>query len=243
MTDSQSHNFKPQEDEAPEKLLKGHKVHGNPEVIADSVYRLLRDAIVNAELRPNKRLVENELSEWLKVSRTPIREALVCLEKDGLVERDNGWLVHEHTPAEIQARLECRLMIEGYGARLAATRRSDDDLRLLNEFAVSMKKSEASGRLYYAMNDQFHQTIIDAAHNATLSDSYSQVRLNYWNLGVPIVYGTELNQIMLAHHDGIIAAIEKGDSDLAEQISRQHVQTHMELIYKSLQAKNQALFI
>lgn len=214
------------------KFLKGRKTPDNSTVIADTVYARLRDAILNGEIRPGKRLIENELSEWLSVSRTPIREALVCLEKDGLVERKNGWLVHEHTPAEIKARLECRMMIEGYAARLASARRTEADLEMLRNYSAEMKKIETTGMEYYQVNDHFHQTIVDAARNPTLNHLYSQTKLNYCNLGVPILYGVDLNQKMLAHHDEIIDALVTGDGDLAETISRQHVQSHMELTFK-----------
>lgn len=219
------------------KPLKGRKTVDNSTVIADMVYARLRDVILNGELRPSKRLIENELSEWLNVSRTPIREALVCLEKDGLVERKNGWLVHEHAPAEIKARLECRQMIEGYAARLAAVYRTDADLEMLRQYAGEMRKIETNGMEYYRVNDQFHQTIVDAARNPTLAHLYSQTKLNYCNLGVPILYGVELNQKMLAHHDEIIDALTAGDGDLAETISRQHVQWHMELTFKFIKTE------
>lgn len=215
---------------------KSRKVRENTTVIADAVYARLLDAILTAEFRPNKRLVEDELSEWLNVSRTPIREALLCLEKDGLVERKNGWVVHEHTPSEIKARLDCRLMIESYAARQSAASRTDTDLLKLRCYAEAMEKLQASSIEYYRYNDRFHQTIVDAARNPTLSHLYSQTKLNYWNLGVPILYGVELNQKMLAQHSAVVDALEAGDGDLAESISRDHVQLHKEVIGKSLEA-------
>lgn len=220
-----------------EKLRGGNCPHENSGVTADRVYTRLRDAILNAELRPNKRLVENELSLWLNVSRTPIREALVCLEKDGLVERKNGWTVREHTPFEIQAQLECRMMIEGYAARLAAGRRSEADLRELRTFADAMEKTVISGMEYYQINDHFHQLIVDTASNPTLQHIYYQTKLNYWSLGVPIIYETELNNKMLAHHQAIISALATGNGDLAEEISRDHVKLNMEFILNAFEGK------
>ncbi|GAP12646.1 transcriptional regulator [Longilinea arvoryzae] len=205
-------------------------------VIADRVYVQLRSAILSTELRANKRLVENELSEWLHVSRTPIREALVCLEKDGLVERKNGWMVHEHSPQEIRDRMESRLVIESYAARLTAGRRSDADVEKLRAINEAMRKSATSGIEYYQMNDHLHQWIVDASQNATLIHIYDLTKLNYWNLGVPIVYETELNAVMLAQHDEIIDAIQAGDGDRAEAISRNHIQVNIDLVQASLAA-------
>jgi DNA-binding GntR family transcriptional regulator len=121
----------------------------------------LREAILSAELRENKRLVEDELADWLKVSRTPIREALLLLENEGMVERNRGWIVREHNPAEIQARLECRLAIEGFATRLAATRRSDAELEEFRSLAGAMEKSGISLLELNRLNDRFHKVIID----------------------------------------------------------------------------------
>lgn len=213
---------------------KEQPVHETTKVIADQVYAQLRNAILSSELRANKRLVENELSEWLHVSRTPIREALVCLEKDGLVERKNGWMVHEHSPQEIRDRMESRLVIESYASRLAASRRSEADVEKLRAFNEAMRKSVSSGIEYYQINDRLHQSIVDASQNASLIHVYGLTKLNYWNLGVPIVYETGLNAVMLAHHDAIIDAIQAGDGDRAEAISRDHIKVNMDLVLASL---------
>ncbi len=76
------------EDVSFETFARGRKASQNTQVIAQTVYTRLRESILSAELRPGRRLVEDELAEWLKVSRTPIREALLRLEQEGLVERD-----------------------------------------------------------------------------------------------------------------------------------------------------------
>ncbi len=226
------------EDNFFERPQKESETQDKSKVIAGRVYIQLRSAILSTELRTNKRLVENELSEWLHVSRTPIREALVCLEKDGLVERKNGWMVHEHTPQEIRDRMESRLVIESYAARLTAGRRSDADVEKLRAFNEAMRKSVSSGLEYYQINDRLHQWIVDASQNATLIHIYNLTKLNYWNLGVPIVYETELNAVMLAQHDAIIDAIQAGDGDRAEAISRDHIQVNIDLVQASLAARS-----
>lgn len=63
--------------------------------MADAVYEQLRGAISRADLPPNQRLVEGEIAGRLQVSRTPVREALVRLEQEGLVVRDHGWIVKD----------------------------------------------------------------------------------------------------------------------------------------------------
>jgi DNA-binding GntR family transcriptional regulator len=234
MSDSMDHDSPHGGDGSFDKYRQGRKARENTRVIADMVYARLRDAILNAELHPNRRLVEDELADWLNTSRTPIREALLCLEKDGLVERNNGWIVREHSPAEIQARLECRLITEGYAARLAAARRSEAHLQGLSALAGAMEKPGISGSEFNQINDDFHRIIFEAAQNPTLTHLHSQTKMNYWGLGVPVIFGPEVKRKINEHHRTLIDALTRGDGDQAEAISRAHIQLKIEIILKSL---------
>jgi GntR family transcriptional regulator, rspAB operon transcriptional repressor len=218
----------------------GRKTHENKRVIADTVYARLRDAILSAELRPNRRLVEDELADWLNISRTPIRESLLRLEQEGLVERDRGWVVREHNLAEIQARLECRLAIEGYAARLAAERRSEADLQQLSALADAMEIPGLTRLEFNRLNDQFHKIITEAAHNATLVSLHSQTKMNYWDLNVPVVFGPEDDRKIHRHHRALIAALTAQDGDQAESILRGHIQLTIEVVVAALKLEDQS---
>jgi DNA-binding GntR family transcriptional regulator len=220
-----------------EEFSRQRKSQKNSRVIADTIHARLRDAILSAELRPNSRLVEDDLAEWLNVSRTPIREALLLLEKEGLVERNHGWLVREHNAAEIQARLECRLAIEGYAARLAAGRRSEADLQELRTVADAMEKPGIPHLEFYQINDRFHKVITEAANNPTLTILHSHTKLNFWALSVPVIFGQEGSNKIHAHHRALIEAIAAGDADKAESIARSHVQQTMEFVLDALGKK------
>lgn len=223
------------------KFSKSRKARGNTRLVADTVYARLRNAILSAELRPNKRLVEDELADWLNVSRTPIREALLSLEKEGLVERDRGWVVREHNPAEIQARLESRLAIESFATRLAARRRTEADLQELRNLAEAMEKPGVSRLEFNRLNDRFHKVITEAAQNPTLANLHSQTKLNYWDLSVPVIFGPEADKKIHEHHHALIEALTTGDEDQAEAIARAHIQMTMEIVLESLGIQGQAL--
>jgi DNA-binding GntR family transcriptional regulator len=221
------------------QFSRGRKARENTQVIADTVYTRLRDAIHSAELRPNRRLVEDELADWLNVSRTPVREALLRLEQEGLVERNRGWLVREHNLAEIRARLECRLAIEGYATRLAAARRTEAQLDELRSLAGAMEKPGISRVEFNSLNDRFHKIITVAAENPTLANLHSQTKMNYWDLSVPIIFGPEVDQKIHHHHWELIDAIAAGDGDKAEAIARSHIQMTMEIVLDALAMKGQ----
>jgi DNA-binding GntR family transcriptional regulator len=157
--------------------------------------------------------------------------------KDGLVERKRGWLVREHSPAEIQARLECRLVLEGYATRLAAAHRSEAILQELYSFAVRLEKPDITGLEYNQVNDHFHQIIIKAAMNPTLETLHSQTQMNYWGLRMPVTFGPEVDQKIHEQHLALIEAIAARDGDRAETIARNHVQLNMKIILESLGMK------
>ncbi len=219
-----------------ETFSKGRKAPQNTRVIAASVYARLREAILSAELRPNKRLVEDELADWLKVSRTPIREALLRLEHEGLVERDRGWVVRAHDPVEIRSRLECRLAIEGYASRLAAIHRNDAELAELKTLAERMETPGIPTTEFNELNDRFHRAITTAARNNTLSDLHAQTKLNYWDLNVPVMFSIETSCKIHEQHRALIEAIAARDGDKAESIARRHVQQTMEVVLASFGA-------
>lgn len=217
-----------------ETHLSRRKTRENTRVIADMVHTRLRDGILSAELRPGRRLVEDELAEWLNVSRTPVREALLRLEQEGLVERDRGWVVREYNPAETRARLECRLAIEGYAARLAATRRSEAQLQELHALADAMEQAGLARREFNRLNDRFHKVIIEAAANAALANLHAQTKMNYWDLSVPVIFTPDLDREIHADHRTLIEALASGDGDKAEALARLHVQRTIEVVLSAL---------
>ncbi len=89
---------------------------------------LIREAIVDGRLEPGRRLKEEELARELGISRTPIREALLMLQAEGLVDAtpNRGAMVRVHTPEDLDDLYQLRALLEGYAARRAAARISDD---------------------------------------------------------------------------------------------------------------------
>ncbi len=210
------------------------KSGGGGRVLTDSVHGRLRDAILSAELRPNRRLVEDEIALWLNVSRTPVREALLRLEQEGLVERSHGWVVREYDPAEIRARLECRLAVEGYASRLASIRRTERHLAELGEVALAMAEPGLTRYEFNALNDRFHRTITEAAGNPTLASLHAQTKLNYWDLSVPVIFSAEDDRVVAEQHQSLIEALSNRDADAAERLAREHVRRTLDVVLREL---------
>ena len=201
---------------------------------SDSVYERLKEAIVTGRARPNERLIEVDLAEKLAVSRTPIRESLQRLATEGLVaSQRRGWVVCEHRGDQIREIYEARAALEGYCARLAAERASENQLKAIaslhRDNTVGLSTSVRRERLVN-VNDHFHDAIISAAQNECLSRMIRTNRTYYFNHRIAELYSDEEAETALAGHDAIVCALLKRDPDAAEREMRSHINTALRVI-------------
>jgi DNA-binding GntR family transcriptional regulator len=190
---------------------------------AQLVHEQLRDAILRGELRPNVRLVEEEIAADLQVSRTPVREALLALTQEGLVVRSRGWLVRDHPPEDMLRIIEARAAVEGAAAGLAAARIDDAGLARLRELADAMEHADVDRPSMNTLNRQFHAVITEAAGNVLLSQFAQRTAISYWSFSLSVARPAADVEIVNAQHREIIAALEAHDTSRAEHLVRAHV--------------------
>jgi GntR family transcriptional regulator of vanillate catabolism len=200
----------------------------------------LREMILHGVFAGGDRLLEVTLSEQLKVSRTPVREALITLADEGLVEyRPNrGYIVRSFNLDDIMNAYMVRETLEGLAVRILAeegldrsVKRSLEDCldegdRILNVKRLSKSAREPWG----AMNDRFHRLLIDSTNNAALIDSlsratnipYSSSRVIHWFEDDDV---EGLYQLRFTHsfHHAIFRAICRGEGYRAELTMRSHI--------------------
>lgn len=194
--------------------------------LSDEVYERLRDEIVKGLIRPNERLVEVDLAERLGVSRTPIRESLKRLSADGLIHGGRHHLVvREHAPEEIREIYESRAALEGFAARLAAQRASQNELdRIASFHERDVTKLVRSPREHIVdVNDGFHDAIIAAAANERLLELIRHNREFYFNYRIARMYDDGEAAASLQGHTAILDALLARDADGAEEATRTHV--------------------
>lgn len=190
----------------------------------ETPYERLKRAIISGELKPAEPLVEIDLAEWCQVSRTPIREALLRLEQDGLVERvDRGLLVRERTPAEILDVYETRIVLEATAAGVAAERRSTFDLMTLKKANDRFASYDGSDELVMVdLNRQFHQALWSATHNQSLIDLLTRLDLHLARYPATTLSKSGRWEEAAAEHQAIVDAVLARDRPTAEQLGRQH---------------------
>lgn len=208
-----------------------------------SAYDVLKQEILNGELEPGEKLVETSLADRLQVSRTPIREALTRLERDGLTERRaRGYFVRERSPEEVLDIYEIRCVLEAMAARVAAERRTDHDLRQLTWMAgqsAGVDTGDHAGMADY--NRRFHQAVWRAAHDEPLLDLLQRLDLHVGRYSATtLAYPGRWTEAIHEHNE-LLAAIEKRDAAGAERIAGQHFlrarDIRLELAFQPPEAK------
>lgn len=189
---------------------------------------VIREAILDGRLLPGRRLKEEELAQELGISRTPVREALLMLQAEGLVDAapNRGATVRSHSVEDLTDLYQLRALLEGYAARCAATRLPDEAIAGLRESCdrfEALVRNDADMSALVKENLLFHQTILDNAGSARLGAMVRQV------VELPLVYRSyiwyslEQRQISAHYHSQISWALESRDSERAELVMKEHI--------------------
>lgn len=204
------------------------------ELIASDVHDRLRDKIVTLEFRPGMRLVEDELTGLFKAGRTPVREALLRLQGEGLVGRRRGWVVEAPDIANFRSIFEARIAIEGYAARVAATRVGNDALGRIEAVMIQMEDADKPRSEINRLNRQFHVEIVAAADNSLFVEMHQRTQFQYWNLRLPVVFLKEQLAKSTDQHRGLFRALKARDGERAERAAREHIETTMAIVAEAL---------
>ncbi|MGH9313340.1 MAG: GntR family transcriptional regulator [Vicinamibacterales bacterium] len=150
------------------------------ESIADKVYALLRRDIAAGAFRPGHRILEKAIAERLGISRTPIREALLKLETDGVVvcTSRRSYNVRLLTVQDVRQIYETLGILEGAAAAAVASRLTEADVRDLRRFNRMMRAAAAKADLaaFGEWNRRFHDVFLLKLDNQVLRDTCTLVR-------------------------------------------------------------------
>jgi DNA-binding GntR family transcriptional regulator len=189
----------------------------------------LRDAILDGRLRPGQRLRAETLAIELGTSRTPVREALVALEGEGLVEVEprRGAVVRSFHADDLLDLYEVRAVLEPHAAARAAERIRPEAIDRLRANcreaeAIDADGTEAAERLI-ALNVELHGIVLEASASPRLTAAMRSVA------GIPSAFRTAfwLSDVQraasLVHHHELVDALEAGSPERAAAAMRMHV--------------------
>jgi DNA-binding GntR family transcriptional regulator len=195
--------------------------------LADQAYYAIRELIVSLEFAPGAAISERDLTERLRIGRTPIREALRQLAQEKLVEvyPRRGMFVTTVDVRDLARLCEVRRILEPEAARLAAERATQDDLTeiagLLEELEAGRRRSD---RALIDLDERIHRTIYRSSHNHFLEETleeYYALALRIWMMALDLT--TELRDAVEEHHP-LLDAIARGEGSRAAQLMRAHVE-------------------
>jgi len=209
-------------------------------VLRTRVLAALRDRIINGDLAPGANLGEVQLAAELKVSRTPLREALHQLVEEGFAEYTPhcGARVVKPTQDHVTDVFQIREALEGISAREAA--RKFDPVRLVEvrRRFEEIRSAVAAGD-YRDVGDFIHQEMLEACRNVRLqrliSVYMSQI---HWFQDIASGVPGQLRQAY-REDESILAAIESRDGDWAETAARAHVRNTLQALLPELPTREQ----
>lgn len=216
------------EDAPGDDALEGLPRLDAPALLTGQVADALRRAILAGELRPGTRLSVPRVAAMLGVSRTPAREALLALERDGLVEVSprRGAVVLQAGLADLLELYDLREALDGMAARLAAERARDEQRARMAELTAAYRVAiERSATDEFVGHDfAFHGALLEATGNRRLQEALGRIHNQVQVVSRALAVQERLPMpLVLADHEAIGEAVAAARATDAEEAARAHV--------------------
>jgi DNA-binding GntR family transcriptional regulator len=147
--------------------------------LRELVVEQIRTAIIEGRLRPNDHIVENALTSQLGVSRTPVREALILLERDGLIVSypHRGCFVRNFTSQDVEDIFTMRTALENFAGELIISRLTEVDFQQLDALIEKQRQAIEAGNFkeVRSIDMSFHEFLIDRSQHALLRRNWRQI--------------------------------------------------------------------
>jgi DNA-binding GntR family transcriptional regulator len=196
---------------------------------ADRAYAALKTVILSLDIYEKQgdvRLDERQLASDLGISRTPVREAMAQLEREGFVRSvpRRGIYVVRKTRAEAIELITAWAALESMAARLITQNATDEEIATLREMFAKFENGELHARLdeYSEVNIEFHQSIIRLSRNRVLIDLAENLFTHMRMIRRKTIGEEDRADRSIRDHMNIIKAIEARDTERAEDLVRNH---------------------
>src|SRR5712691_10155395 len=196
---------------------------------ADRAYAALKDVIVSLNIYDQAaevRLDERQLAQDLGVSRTPVREAMAQLEREGFVRSvpRRGVYVVRKTKHEVIELITAWAALESMAARLITVNASEEEIATLRSMFATFENGQLHAKLdeYSEVNIEFHQTIIRMSGNHVLIDLAENLFTHMRMIRRKTIGERDRADRSISDHMNIVQAIEARDTAKAENLVRDH---------------------
>jgi len=206
--------------------------------LREQVYRKLKESILNVMLEPNKRLIEEKLAAEMGTSRTPVREAIQKLEKEGLIHKlpRGGFAVNVIADEDIEEVFGVRSVLEGYAGYLATLRATEEDLRAMESIVKRQEICLDNGETdeIIRLNTDFHDILYACAKSKKLIAIINDLRDFIFRYRILILRYEGMATIAIQDHKDMIALMKAKNARQVEKLVRKHIIRGMGLIKKKM---------
>jgi len=191
------------------------------QTLREKILETIREAILRGTLKAGEKVAEPELAERFGISRTPIREAFRQLESEGYltVIPRKGAVVTSLSERDVEEFYAIKSILEGYAARIAATRLTDKEVERLEAINDRLGQLAHDGdvKTFFRVHNEFHELFIKAAGNIKLADLIGQLMMKFNRLRMASLSLPGRMEISVQEHRKIIQAFREQDGEKADK--------------------------
>ena len=213
------------------------------ETAADSAYEIIKEKIINGELKPGEKLSKRKMAAMTGVSVIPVIEALNRLENDGIVEAKAQWgsYVTVPSPEKVNSNYALRMAVECQIIRILSVSITKEQEAKLRDIACrldSMRYSQDNERKIQELHYLFHSTMAEFTGYRTLMDPLKKVDL-FNHLCKAVASRRRHSDVPGDWHTQLVDAISSKNPDEAEKLMRSHINDSYEAVIKEMKGEYQ----
>ena len=218
--------------------LKPFKALRERKSLGQHVFERLKGAIIQGRIPAGNRVVESRIAELLGISRTPVREAIHKLEREGLLTKLplGGFSVAHFSRGDIEETFGIRSVLESYAAKLAAVRHQAEDLRPLEEKIDEFQIALGEGRMEALpkLNTEFHDLLYALSRSPRLIKMINVLREQIYRFRSILLKVEKMARIGNEDHKKMLRAMKKRDADRVERLVREHILRGQKIVLEEL---------
>jgi DNA-binding GntR family transcriptional regulator len=206
----------------------------------DRAYAYVREQVLSSPAATGTFLNEQQLATQIGVSRTPVREALLMLQAEGLVEMvpKRGVYVPAMSGRQIGELMDLRGALERHAASTCLKTGTTPVAAMVSTLAgqeqLCASDADGAGQQFIELDTLFHQTLIDAAGSELLSRTYAGLRARQLRVGLTaLLHGGDRRRDVCAEHRAIVEALADGDEQLAHRAIEDHLGITLQILLRA----------
>ena len=210
--------------------------------LGQHVFENLRQAIIRGDVSPGNRLVESRVADALGISRTPVREAIHKLEREGLLRRlpRGGFCVLSLTREDVEEAFGIRSVLESYAARLATIKHRAEELKPLekkiSEYQFCMDNNQLQA--LPEINTAFHDLLYALSQSPKLIRMINDLKDQIYRFRRILLNVEEMARVSNEDHCRMLKAMKKRDADRVEKLVREHIMRGQRVVLEELENRN-----